>query len=52
MILSWSLLLALSGDDLDRGGACVFTDHRAEISATFVLRLVGVVDEFIDRAVN
>ena len=48
-IRHWS---ALARHDLDcrRAGTCA--DHRAEIRAAMVLRPVGIVDEFVDRAVD
>src|SRR5580704_8755845 len=49
---SWSLFSVLSRDDLNGGGACTRTDHRAEILAALVLRLVSAIDKFIDRSVD
>src|SRR5438105_2085760 len=46
---SGSILVALSGHDLDGGGAGAGADHRLEVRAAAVLRPVGVVDAVVDR---
>jgi hypothetical protein len=44
--------IGLARHDLDCRGAGTCGDHRAEIRAATVLRLVGVIDPVVDRPVD